>query len=347
MKKLIFPLVAVALAVVACGDDDSTSPEVTPGHAVIANRGSGTISVINANTLEVQNFGLPAREGDSPPEPMYVVHVATLNRVFVGDRANNRVVAFDDETFEEEGTVDAGNGVFHMWADPLGDQLWVNNDVDNTTTVIDPASLTVIATVPTPADLVAMGGKPHDVIVGPNGHYAYISVVGLDSDDYVVQFDTGTFVETARATGGKDSHLSLAEQHNWLYVPSQNTGEVLVMDRSTLALSTTIEVPGAHGAGMSNSGEYFYTTNLPGGGTDGLYTIATSTNTLVGDPTDCPYAVPHNVVLSSDDRQLFVTHSGGTSDKVTVYEIDGADPTPTYVGEVTVGLNPFGLAFVP
>jgi DNA-binding beta-propeller fold protein YncE len=201
--------------------------------------------------------------------------------------------------------------------------------------------------VPTPADLVAMGGKPHDVIVGPDGEYAYVSVVGLAGDDYVVQFDTGTFAETARATGGKDSHLSLAEQHNWLYVPSQNTGEVLVMNRLTLAPQTTIQVPGAHGAGMSNSGEYFYTTNLPGGGTDALYTMSTATNTLVGDPTDSPYAVPHNIALSSDDQQLFVTHSGGTSDKVTVYEMSEGDPSPVYVGEVTVGLNPFGLAFVP
>ena len=57
----------------------------------------------------------------------------------------------------------AGRGVFHMWADYRGRQLWVNNDIDKTTTVIDPSTLEVLATVPTPADLVAMGGKPHDV----------------------------------------------------------------------------------------------------------------------------------------------------------------------------------------
>ena len=42
-----------------------------------------------------------------------------------------------------------------------------------------------------------------------------------------------------------------------------------------------------------------------------------------------------------------MTHSGGTADKVTFYHLVGPDPTPRYAGEVTVGLNPFGLTFVP
>ena len=57
-----------------------------------------------------------------------------------------------------------GDGVFHMWSDPHDRQLWVNNDIDKTATVIDPVSLNVIATVPMPADLVADGYKPHDVV---------------------------------------------------------------------------------------------------------------------------------------------------------------------------------------
>ena len=81
------------------------------------------------------------------------------NRVFVGDRANNQVVVFNAMDFSVETTIPVGQGVFHMWADPQGKQLWVNNDIDNTTSVIDLYSLQVIATVPTPADLVSMEGN--------------------------------------------------------------------------------------------------------------------------------------------------------------------------------------------
>jgi YVTN family beta-propeller protein len=327
----------------------SASPLAQPGlgRAVIANRGSGTISVIDAKSLVVSEFDLPATGSEPQPEPMYVVHVESRNRVFVGDRANNRVAVFRARDFEIVGTVPAGNGVFHMWADPQGEQLWVNNDIDNTTTVIDPVALTVVTTVPTPMDLVSMGGKPHDVIVGPQGDYAYITVVGLPGDnDYVVQFDTATFLETARTPVGKDAHLSLAPEHSWLYVPCQITNEVIVLDRITLATETVITVPGAHGAGMSLDGEYFYTTNLSGGGVNALYTISTDTNTLVGDPVDSPYPVPHNIAIAPNRKQLFVTHSGASSDKVTVYGMSNSDPSPIYSREVTVGLNPFGLTFV-
>lgn len=318
------------------------------GVAVIANRASGTISLIDGRSFEVTDtIGLPAVDGGSTPEPMYVVHVPRARRVFVGDRANNRVVAFDDRTFAFEGDVAAGNGVFHMWADGLGRQLWVNNDVDNTTTVIDPRSLAVLGTVPAPADLVAMGGKPHDVILGPLGRLAYVTVLGTPGvNDHVIQYDTRTFAEIGRAAVGKDPHVSLARQNRWLYVPCQNSDQVVVLNRFTMEQETIIATPGAHGAIMAPNGRTFYTTNLPGGGTDALQAIDTRRNRLLGDPVDTPYAVPHNLALDGRGRTLFVTHSGATSDKVTIYRIGHRSRLPEYAGEATVGLNPFGLAYV-
>jgi DNA-binding beta-propeller fold protein YncE len=318
------------------------------GKFVVANRASGTISVIDAVTAEVTGtFDLPVDPSDPTPEPMYVVHVATADRVFVGDRANNRVAVFDDSDLSVEGTAPAGNGVFHMWADPQGRQLWINNDVDNTTTVLDPVSLTTLATVPTPADLVSQGGKPHDVIVGPMGKLAYVSILGVaGANDYVVQFSTSTFAETGRAAVGKDPHLSLTVRNDWLYVPCQSTDEVVILDRFTMSQVTSLAVPGAHGAGMTRNGKTFYTANLPGGGANALFAIDTGTNSLAGSPVDSPYPVPHNIAITNNGKKLFLTHSGATSDKVTVYGIGQNSPIPVFETEVTVGLNPFGLAFV-
>ena len=317
------------------------------GKIVVANRADGTISIIAAKTNEIiDTVALP--DGENPPEPMYVVYSSAKNRVFVGDRANNRVVVFDAHDFSVEGSVDAGAGVFHMWADGRNRQLWVNNDIDNTSTVINPRTLEVLATVPTPADLVAQGGKPHDVILAPFGSFAYVTIVGVPGEfDYLVQYNTRTFQEVNRAPVGKDPHVSLARQHNRLYVPSQNSNVVIVLNRFTLEEVTRLDVPGAHGAAMSRNGKVFYTTNLPNGGTDGLYAINTRTNAIIGEPVDTPYPVPHNLALTDNGRKLFVTHSGGTADKVTVYTVSKHNPVPVFAGEVTVGLNPFGLAFVP
>jgi len=353
MKKQALSIVLTMLAVVlavglfpAAGVQASSDARAS-SRIVVANRASGSISVIDARTDElIGTFDLPA--GDNPPEPMYVVYSAAKDRVFVGDRANDRVVVYDARDLSVEALVPAGAGVFHMWADPQGQQLWVNNDVDNTSSVIDPKTLETIATVPTPSDLVAMGGKPHDVILGPQGRFAYITVLGLPgANDYVVQFSTDTFQELNRAAVGKDPHLGLFRQNGFLYVPSQGSDLVSVLDRDTLTMVAGIDAPGAHGAGMPRNGRYFYTTNLPGGGNDALYTIDTQTNSLAGVPVDTPYAVPHNIVLTPNSQKLYVTHSGGTSDKVTIYAAKGNDPTPVLVGEVTVGFNPFGLTYVP
>lgn len=319
------------------------------GKVVVANRGSGDISVIGARSGELlMNVALPQEAGDNFPEPMYVVYSRPDNRVFVGDRANDRVVAFDAGDFSVIGSVPAGKGVFHMWTDQVGKQLWVNNDIDNTTTVIDPRSLTVIATVPTPADLVAMGGKPHDVILDHKGKLAYISVLGLSgANDYVVQFSTDTFAETARAEVGKDPHLSLTRRNSYLYVPTQNSNALYILDRFSLAQVDVLAIPGAHGAGMAFNGKFFYTTNLTGGGADALFTIDTGTNSIIGSAVDSPYPVPHNIALTQFPDRLYLTHSGATSNKVTYYDVSYTDPIPVLIGEVTVGTNPFGLAYVP
>lgn len=313
------------------------------GKIVVANRDSGSISVIDSRTDElIGTFPLP----DSNAEPMYVVYSLFGDRVFVGDRANNQVVVFDADDFSVEGTIPAGEGVFHMWAHPLSRQLWVNNDMDNTATVINLLNLEVIATVPMPADLVADGGKPHDVILDKLGRFAYVTMVGFSGDnDYVVQFSTRTFEEVNRAEVGKDPHLSLTHRNRYLYVPAQNSNKVSVLNRFNLKLVTEIDVPGAHGAGMRLDGRIFYTTNLPGGGTDGLFAINTRTNQVLGS-TDTPYPVPHNIALTPLGNKLFVTHSG-SADKVTIYSASLREPVPVLMGEVTVGLNPFGIAYVP
>ena len=52
---------------------------------------------------------------------------------------------------------------------------------------------------------------------------------------------------------------------------------------------------------MSPNGKVFYTTNLPGGGTDGLYAIDSRTNALIGSVAT-PYPIPHNLVVTKNNK---------------------------------------------
>lgn len=339
------PLLGLAAAILPLAGSiaaDAAPPAGRGGKVVVADRASGTISAIAARSDEVvATVAMP-----DAGEPMYVVYSPIGRRVLVGDRANDRVVSFDARTFEVQGVAAAGAGVFHMWAHTGLGELWVNNDVENSTSVIDLHTLDTLATIPTPEDLVALGGKPHDVFIGPRGDLAYVSVIGVDGpNDYVVQYDTATLEEVGRAAVGGDPHLSATSQVRHLFVPCQDSDGVWVLDRFTMDVVDVLDVPGAHGAAIANNGQTFYTTNLPGGGDDALFAIDTRTLEVLGS-VDAPHTVPHNIVATPNGRTLYVTHSG-MNDTVTIYETSKHDPPLTLVGEVTVGMNPFGLDYVP
>jgi DNA-binding beta-propeller fold protein YncE len=326
------------------------------GGIVVANRGAGSISVIDVLTSGVNHIPLPRSTGEPLPEPMYVNYSAIHDVVLVGDRANDRVVAFNAFDYSVRTTIPTGDGIWHMWGDDTRNQLWVANEIDKSITVIDLASLSVQTTFNTPADLSqTFGGRPHDVILDPTAPVGYVSMIGVNDPanpnrDYVVAFNTSTFAETNRRAVGDDPHLGLSATNNLLFVPTQGASEVSVLSRGTLAPVTgsAIAIPGAHGANLTSSGAIFYTTNIAGGGANALYAIDTSTLGIAGPgtPDNTSFASPHNIALSPDNQRLFVTHSGATSTKVSIF--DTSNPAdPVLMGAIDAQLNPFGIAAVP
>jgi DNA-binding beta-propeller fold protein YncE len=285
--------------------------------------------------------------GENTPEPMYVVYSLIRHRVFVGDRANNRIVVFNARDFSVEKTIPAGAGVFHMWgSNPWWRQLWVVNDIDKTLTVVDTWTLNVVATIPLPPDLVAQGGRPHDVVLDVFEPAAYVTMIGFaGSSDYVVKYHIRTMAEERRQQVGKDPHVSLTWRNPWPYVTCQGSNQVFVLNRRTLAALPSIPVPGAYGAGMPLHGQYFYTSNLPSAGPAGLYAIDTGSHRVVG-VADVPLPTPHNIALTPLGRKLYVTHSGANN-HVSVYAVSLLDPVPRLLRTVQTGQNPFGLTFVP
>lgn len=325
---LVAVLVAALAPAAAAADTDDRGPTV-----VVANRGSGDLTVIDSVTLATQTIDLG---GDA--EPMYVNHDPVRGLVFVGDRADDSVVVLDDQTFEQLDRIAVAPGVFHQWLDPDLGQLWVVGDSSRTVSVVDVATGTVSWTIDIPADLVASGGVPHDVFVA--GDRAFVSILGLPGDTgAVLQYSTSTFVETGRAATGGDPHLFV--DGTSLYVASQSAGTVTRYRAADLAPLGSTSVPGAHGIFVTDRNDVLV-TNLPGGGADAVWDLNRSLN-RVKDVADTSVPVPHNVAVDSL-RQLFVTHSGATADQVTVIQLD-----PNGFGSavtVTAGTNPFGLAFV-
>jgi DNA-binding beta-propeller fold protein YncE len=315
----------------------------------VANRGSASISVIDAQTSAVI---LP---DDLPPEPMYTQYSAIHDLVFVGDRANDRVVALNAFDYSLNTVIPVGDGVFHMWSDDARNQLWVVNDGHKTLSVIDLTTLNVQTTFSTPADLIALGGRPHDVILDPNAPAAYVTMIGVNdpthpNSDFVVAYDTSTFTEIDRQVVGDDAHVALSPANNWLFVTTQGADAVSVLDRTTLdpAAGSPIAIPNAHGARLTSAGDVFYTTNITDGGSSALFAVNTATLALAGPgtPDNTSYASPHNIALSRDNQRLYITHSIAAGSKVSIFDVSNpADPV--LLGDVDAQLNPWGIEAVP
>ncbi len=316
-------LLSTLLAAPAAAGSDS-------GEIAVANRGSASVSVIDTDTLEVTTVDLPGTE------PMYVSHADRYGRVFVGDRANSQVIALDDEDYSVLGTVQVGDGVFHQWVD--GSQLWVVGDTSDSVSVVDARSLAVRETIDLPADIVDAGGSPHDVFV--SGHNAFVSIVGLEDGGVVLRYSTKTFEETGRIETGGDPHLFVRSGR--LYVASQDGSSVTAYNPVSLRELSSVEVPTAHGIWVTKRGDVLV-TSIAGGGDSAVFSLD---RRLAGvrDTVDTEFATPHNLAVDERDRQLFVTHSGATADRVSVVDLHGGDFGA--VSEVTVGINPFGLALV-
>jgi len=312
-----------------------TAVDNVENRVVVANRASGTVSVINSENDKV----ISTHDMPNDGEPMYVVYNSLNNTYLVGDY-QGYVSAFNANDFSHTGSVEVGNGVFHMWISPDNQQLWVNNELDRTISVINPTTLEKIATVEIPTDLFDLGYKPHDVILMPNNAAAFVTFLGTEDDDYVVKYSTTTFKETDRVEVGQDPHVALTSNNDKLYVAAQGASELYVFNRSDLSLVTQLDIPNAHGLGINNSGTYLYIGNISEGGTNATYTLDLATNTLVGSPVDAPFSAPHNYAVSGDDK-LYITHSGGANNQVSVYDLT---PAPVLNTTVEVGNNPFGLA---
>jgi DNA-binding beta-propeller fold protein YncE len=320
----------------------------------VANRGAASISVVDVASSAVTTHPMPP--AINAAEPMYVVYSPANHLVFVGDRMNDRVVAFDANNYSVVNpSIPAGRGVFHMWGHAGADQLWVNNDIDRSISVIGMSSLAPIMTIPTPLDL-GEAARPHDVILDPDGSAAYVTMIFADGpNDFVVKYSTTTFAELDRQAVGKDPHVTLTPHDNLLYVASQNSSRVDLLDRATLdplsSAAPPIPIPltNAHGVGITADGQTFYATSFPGNGADGLTVIDTATHAIV-DAVDAPAvgSGPHNIALSLDNTRMFITHTGAASNTLSVFDITGENRLhPTGLPSLTVGLNPFGIAAVP
>lgn len=326
--SILSALILGGVILTSCKTDKELEREKYEEIVAVANRGGESVTLIEAGSNKVINTITIAGS-----EPMYVVYVESKDRLYVGDRAGKKVHIVNLDTKRVESSIGVGNGVFHMWADGAGKQLWVNNDIDNSISVIDLELNKVVETIDT-------GKKPHDVFLTKDATRAFVSILESDAKeaDKVYMYSTSTFNKIGEASVGKDPHLFHSSYGDKLFVACQS-GELYTLKGSDLSLISNVPYQGAHGIYLSLDQKNLYVTNITGAE---IFSINADNSSMNGSALSSTGAVPHNLVLNHNGDKMFVSHSGATSKRVSTYSIKGGTQLSAETSFET-GTNPFGI----
>ncbi|PWJ57449.1 DNA-binding beta-propeller fold protein YncE [Dyadobacter jejuensis] len=314
--------------VISCSQDHDVQHSYQESVAV-ANRGESSLSFIDAtNNSLTKTLLIPGSE------PMYVVYVAQTDKLYVGDRAQSQIHQIDPQMMEVERSISVGKGVFHMWANGTGTQLWVSADIDNAISVVDLTDFTLMRTIP-------LGIKPHDVFVSQDGTKAYVSVFtqNLTLPDSVYLFNAQHFTKEKAQAVGRDPHLFHLNLTDRLLVASQS-GQVFALDDGDLTISTMTSLPGAHGLFATPSQDQLVIASIT---ENKLYLVKSASLAFDGPILTTAVTTPHNVAINAAGNKVFVTHSGAMANEVTFYNLNHNELSEE--GRLQTGLNPFGIAY--
>ena len=262
---------------------------------------------------------------------------------------------------------------------------YVTNNQDNTVSIIDTASTSVVTTLP-------VGSGPAGVAVTLNGRFAYVanqlsnsvSVISAASNTIVATIPVASFPREvaitpdgafAYVTGSAGSTISvIATATNTVVnaipisspfmialAPSGNLGYVThgalvngvtVINTVTNSIVTNIPIPVdvTLAPAVAPNGAFLYVTCLSFTTGPKLAVIDTATNTVV-DLVPLPGTFPPGVAITPDGARAYVTNNGGGvccgggGGVSSVSVIDTA--TRTEVARLSVGSSPNGVAVTP
>jgi len=263
---------------------------------------------------------------------------------------------------------------------------YVTNAQDNTVSVIDTTTASVIATVP-------VGSSPSSVAVTPNGRFAYVtnqfsntvSVISAASntvvatvpvpvfpgaiaitpngafayvtsspDSKISVIDTGTNTVVAAIPIRSPFMLAMAPVGDLLYVTHGSfVKSVTVINTATNTIVTDIPVPAdvASDAAVTPDGAFVYVTLLSFTTGSKLAVIDAATNTVVAI-VPLPATFAGGLAITPDGAFAYVTNNGGGvccagPGPSSISVIDTASNTEVTRMPLPLGFSPFGVAVTP
>ncbi|HVJ51584.1 MAG TPA: hypothetical protein VM689_03935 [Aliidongia sp.] len=222
-------------------------------------------------------------------------------------------------------------------APALAQNAFISNNHDNTVSIIDVPSGTVIGAVP-------VGAGPEGVTVAPNGTTVYVANTGNQT---VSVIDASQFPQVVTATiaipGVFPSSVALTSDGRAGYVPNglSTTPQLTIFQTSNNAVLATVPLPGTPQGIAVNpaSGNVYVAT----GTTTGQIAVFTSGGTSLNNIS--VGTNPLGVAVTPDGSKIYVTQAVPSANPGTVTIINAG--TNAVSGTISVGANPHGIAVSP
>jgi YVTN family beta-propeller protein len=304
------------------------------GLLLVANKGDHTLGIIDP---------VAGRQIATVPEDGVTGHelVASLDgkRAFVPIYGNSGVGhpgtdgsllrVIDLAARQIVGTVDFGKGVRPHCAviNPKNGLLYVTTELDQSVTVIDPATLKIVGRVPTDSPESHMLAITRD---GKRGYTANVSsgtvsVLDLVDDKFV------SAIPVCKTT----QRIALSVDDRWIFTADQNSPRLAVIDTSKNAVDHWIKLPAvAYGTAPTPDGNWLVAA-LPGASKVAVVDLRSM---KLASTIDVPKA-PQEVLVSPDGAYAYV--SCDASRKVAM--IDTKDWTASKLIDAGAGVD--GLAW--
>jgi YVTN family beta-propeller protein len=203
-----------------------------------------------------------------------------------------------------------------------GPKVYVGNFKDNTVSVIDTGTGTVVATVPVSAG-------PHGMALTNDGRTAYVSGDGSSSVD-VIDTATDKVVKTIEV-GKTPNGIALTPDNRLLVVTVYGEDRVALIDTSTQSVVSTIPVAKPHTVAVSPDGKTAYVT-VQQPGQFALALLDLSKRTIARSlPLD---KTPRDGEFSFDGKVFYFTQAGLNSIQV----LDPA--SDKIVAQIPTGISP-------
>lgn len=314
MRRLQSSLLLSLIVSLLCLASLGQAADKSTGLLLVANKGDNALGIIDPvagrQIAEVPEGGVTGHEiTTSPDGKLAYVPIYGNSGVGMPGTDGSNMVVIDLAARKVVGNVDFGKGVRpHLPVfGPRNGLLYVSTELDRSLTIIDPATLKIVGSVPT--------GQPesHMFAITRDGRRAYSANVGPGTVS-VLDLDARSVI-TIIPVSGQVQRISLSRDDSMAFTSDVTKPQLAVIDTATNKIKTWVPLPGlGYGSATTSDGKWLLIA-LPLVRQLGVIDLATM---KVARTIDLPVK-PQEVLIAPDDKTAYV--SIDQSGKVAVISI--------------------------